>query len=197
MLKKIGRKGWNKKLHKKNSKYIFGLSLQEAVFTVFCGVIITLSKFVIRIPLQIPGHSGVIWMAIFTFCCMMYKRGFPGTLAGIISGVLAVYLGLGKEGVFVLFKYLTPGITMDILLHIYKFDIKWYTAGIIAAMAHASKLLSSYIIGVLLNLPRSYLLLGLNIAAINHVAFGFVGGVVGFLMYKKWMSMDLNKRIQA
>lgn len=171
---------------KRDIKYLWGLSLKETIAVTFCGALIAISKLIIKIPLNIPGHSGAIWMAILMFCCLRYNKGMSGILAGTIAGLLAVMFGLGKEGPFVFFKYFLPGVTVDLIFcFVSHKSRKLLLVGVVAAFAHWTKLLVNYILGIIFDLPRGFLLLGIKIATVNHLVFGFIGGVIAYFIYER------------
>lgn len=151
----------------------------------FLGALMAVSK-MIRIPLHIPGHSGLIWVTILTFCCLTYRKAGAGTLAGIVSGFIATVFVLGNDGPFVFFKFFLPGFSMDLLFTFIPYlTTKWYLIGIVAAFAHWTKLFCNYIIGTILNAPQGFLIMGLQIATINHILFGFAGGFLAYIIYSK------------
>ncbi|HHW18154.1 MAG TPA: hypothetical protein GXX30_04545 [Firmicutes bacterium] len=69
------------------------------------------------------------------------------------------------------------------------------TAGVFSGMAHLTKLGGSYLAGVLLGVPRNFLLLGLGYSAITHFTFGVIGGVIGALVYGRLTRTKLVGRM--
>lgn len=168
-----------------NIKYLWGLSLKESIAAVFFGVLIALSKLAVRFPLDIPGHTGIAWMAMFTICCLTIRKGRSGTLAGFIAGILAVILFPGKDGLLTFFKYFLPGITMDAMLSLLPFLSKhWYCTAAVSALSHLTKLSVDFISGVILNLPFGFLMLKIKASSLNHLIFGFLGGMLGYIVYR-------------
>lgn len=170
---------------KSGHNYLWSLSFRECISITFLGTLIALSKF-IRIPVHIPGHSGLIWIAILTFCCLTYRKPGAGTLAGVVAGFLVVVLAIGSDGPLGFFKYFLPGLTMDLIFTLIPhMREKWYLTAITAAFSHWTKLLCNYIIGTILNLPQSFLVAGVQIATINHLVFGFCGGLLAYIIHSK------------
>lgn len=170
---------------KSMGKYLWGISLRESIVVTFFGVLIAASK-LIRIPMHIPGHSGLVWIAILTFCCLTFRKAGAGTLAGIVSGFLTTVFAIGNDGPFVFFKYFLPGLTMDLMFTYVPFLSKrWYLVATVGALSHWTKLLCNYIIGTILNLPQGFLIFGVQVSSINHLAFGFCGGAVAYLIHSK------------
>lgn len=167
------------------NKYIWGITFKESIAVTFFGVLIALSN-LIRIPMHIPGHTGLIWITILTFCSLIYRKAGASTLAGIVAGFVASILALGNDGPFVFFKYFLPGLSMDLLFTFIPYmATRWYLAALVGAISHWTKLLCNYIIGSILNLPQGFLIAGVKIATLNHFIFGFCGGALAFIIYSK------------
>ena len=165
--------------------YLWSMSFRECLTVTFFGVLIALSK-LIRIPIHIPGHSGLIWLTILTFCCLSNRKAGTGTLAGIVAGFLVSVLAIGNDGPFGFFKYFLPGLTMDLIFTFIPYmSKKWYWVALTAAFSHWTKLLCNYIIGSILNVSQGFLLAGVQIATINHLVFGFCGGVLAYIIHSK------------
>ena len=178
---------------KQDVKYIWDMSFRESIFSSFLGALIAMSK-LIRIPIHVPGHSGLIWIAILTFGCLIIRKRGSGTLMGLVAGFLAYVFGIGNEGPFVFFKYFLPGFSMDIIFRLIPAAAKkWYFVAITAAFAHFTKLSVNYIMGTILNVPQGYLLMGIQVAIINHAAFGFLGGMIAYIIYIKVSKFSIVK----
>lgn len=169
-----------------NIKYLWGLSLRQSIAVTFFGVLMAVSKLVVKMPLSVPGHTGVAWMAILTICCLCFREGRSGTLAGFISGILAVILFPEKTGILTFFKYFIPGVTMDgISLLVPCYSKRWYTVALTSAFCHLTKLFVNLVAGLIMNIPLGFLALGLTMSTISHFFFGFMGGLIGFIIYNK------------
>lgn len=165
--------------------YLGSMSFRECIAVTFLGTLIALSN-LIRIPMHIPGHMGLIWITILTFCCLTFKKAGAGILAGIVAGFLVAVLAIGNDGPFGFFKYFIPGLTMDLIFTFIPSMVKkWYLIAITAAFSHWTKLLCNYVIGMILNLPQGFLLMGVQLATINHLVFGLCGGVMAYIIHSK------------
>jgi hypothetical protein len=192
MLTWQGGKLLTKSTSKRTINYFWGLTLRDAIIASFFGAMIALSKFLIRIPLKIPGHFGIIWMALLTVCCLQLKKGRGGTLAGFIAGTIAVFLFPGKDGILTFFKYFLPGLSLDLLLSfILPLRNRWYLTSLASLLSFALKVLIDVLSGLLLKIPINLLLLGLKISLINHLIFGFTGGALGYFIYTKFLDKEL------
>ena len=115
-----------------------------------------------------------------------------GTLIGLLTGILAMVLLPGREGLLVGVKYFVPGVIVDLLLPIMGGRLDRYPVAIvIGAAAHCGKLAASYLLGIALGIPHDYLVLGMGFSATLHVAFGALGGALGALVLKRLQKAGL------
>ena len=158
---------------------------RELVVLALLAALVALSKAFLRMPLHLPGHSGITWMAILIISRALVRRPGAGTLVGLVSGLLAVMIVGGREGLLLWVKYLTPGIMMDLgaMVTGERLD-NVVVAIVVGAAANATKLLTSLLISLALGIPADYIVLGLGLAATTHVAFGGLGGWLGALVVK-------------
>lgn len=157
-------------------------STRELVLLALFAGLVALSKIVLRIPIHLPGHSGMTWMAILLVGRIVVRKPWAGTLMGLVSGIIAVAVVGGREGLLLWMKYLAPGMVMDLgaLLSGERLD-RPAVAIITAAAANTAKLITSLIVSLALGIPAGYLALGLGLAATTHIVFGGLGGWLGAL----------------
>jgi hypothetical protein len=150
------------------------------------GALDAVANDILHIPLQMPGHTSVWWMGILIVGKGVIPKFGSGMIMGIVSGILAVIFGLGKEGIFVFFKYFIPGLLLDCLAPVYrhKFD-SIYVGAVCGALISLSKLAASTIVGIIVNVPLLFLTLGLGYVAISHVLYGVIGGVLAAIIFKR------------
>jgi hypothetical protein len=158
----------------------WGISLQGRVVIALVSALIIAAKFYLRMPLHVPGHSGVLWMALLIIGAGLVRRPGAGTLIGLLTAVLAVMFVPGREGIFVGVKYFVPGVIVDVLTPVLGGRLDRYpTAMAVGACAHVGKLTAAYLMGLALGVPSGFLALGLGFATTTHVAFGLLGGLLG------------------
>lgn len=156
------------------------------------AALVALSKALLRMPLHVPGHSGLTWMAILLVSRALVRRPGAGTLVGLVSGLLAVMIVGGREGLLVWVKYLAPGMIMDLGALLSGERLHHPLVGIIVgAAANVAKLTASLIISLLLGIPAGYIALGLGLAATTHLVFGAIGGWLGALVVRSLWRLHL------
>lgn len=176
----------------------WGLPLRARIMVALIAALIIASRFYIRLDVKIPGHSGFYWMALLLIGASVVARPGGATLIGLLSGVLAMILIPGKEGVFTIVKYLAPGLVVDLLVPVLggRLD-RPVPAAIIAACANLSKLIVSLVIGRIAGIPSGFLALGLGFAATTHVFFGALGGLVASWVIGKLIRAGIVPSVPA
>lgn len=165
---------------------IFNLSLADILRLTMFGTLITIIHDVTRMPIHLPGHTSIYWMGILVLGWGLIPKFGAGMVMGIVSGVLAVSLGLGKEGVFVFFKYFAPGLLLDLIvpLFMYKLD-SIIVCTILGALASLAKMTVNLLLGLALKMPMVFLTLGLGFTSISHTVFGAAGGAIAAFLIKR------------
>jgi ABC-type thiamin/hydroxymethylpyrimidine transport system permease subunit len=166
--------------------FILRMGLPDVLRLTMFGTLIAITNDITRLPLHLPGHTSIWWMGILVLGIGLIPKFGAGIIMGVISGVLAVLLGLGKEGVFVFFKYFIPGLLIDMLapFFYYKFENPFIGA-ICGTFASLSKLAVNLGLGVLLKLPMGFIALGLGFSSLSHTIFGAAGGAVAAILIKR------------
>lgn len=84
------------------------LGLQQALFIGFCAALMIALKSMLRLKLGLSGHSMLLMSFFYLLCHLVVAR--PGAMlaCGMLSGLLAMMLGVGKSGVLLLVKFGAP-----------------------------------------------------------------------------------------
>ncbi len=166
--------------------FIFHIGLADVIRLTMFGTLISVSRFVFQLPIGIPGHTSVYWMGLLMLGKGLIPKFGAGAIMGIVSGILAIVFGLGKEGPLLAFKCIVPGVLLDILaiLFLNKLESIWVGV-IIGALISWSKLLASIVLGVMLDIPMVFLAMGFGYATLLHVVFGAAGGVLAAVLIKR------------
>ena len=169
-----------------SQKYLWDLDLRESLGSTFFGVLTVIAGMSLHLSLHIPGHRGLLIMTMMTIGCLLYRKQGAGILIGSISGFVAVMLGIESKGLFGFFNYFFPGLMMDFFICVLPFTSKkWYLTGLASGIAFLSKLLSTYVVGMILGIPMGFLAVGLKLTAISHFSFGLAGGILGYFICMK------------
>jgi hypothetical protein len=162
--------------------YIWSLTLRDLLLIALVAALCVLAKLALRIPIHVPGHSGVLWVALFVICRGLVNKRGAGILLGGVAGVLAQFMGFGDVGPLEWTKWLAAGIVLEVLTLVLPGDLRSYLkATVVGAALHLGKLAALTLAGVILQVPFSLLFLGLGYSATTHVLFGALGGFLGAL----------------
>ncbi len=161
-------------------------AVREIVLLALLAALIVVTKMVLRMPIRVPGHSGVLWMAALVIGRGLVRRPWAGTVLGFVSGVLAVLFVGGAEGPLLWVKYLAPGVVLDgVDLLIPGGLHDRFIATLAGGIANCAKLLSATVIALLMGLDAGFLVVGLGASALSHAFFGAIGGWLGSFLLKR------------
>jgi hypothetical protein len=166
--------------------YMFKLSLTDLLRSTMFGTITAVTNDITRMPLKMPGHTSIWWMGILLLGKGVVGKFGSGIIMGLVSGILAVILGLGNEGVFVFFKYFMPGLLIDLLALFFRNKLdSVVVGGICGALMSLSKMIADIVVGMLINIPLLFLVSGLGFVSISHTIYGAIGGVLAAILIKR------------
>ena len=161
-------------------------SLNEIALMSICGAMIFVMKIAFKIPVHLPGHSGIFWVIPMIVGLAIVKKPGAGTYIGLISGLLASFFGLGALHVFDIFSYLAIGVAGDAcgLLFGYRFDS--LAVGVITgAVANVVKMVVHYLVELLLGVPQFFIILGIGISSVSYIIFGGLGGLISVYIVRR------------
>lgn len=150
------------------------------------AALVTVSKLIFHLPLRVPGHSGLYWMALMVVGRGVVRRPGAGTLLGFVAGLLAVMFTPGRLGLLTGVNYLAPGVMLDVLAPLIRERFSDPVLGTFAgAFANLAKLLTSFVVTLAMGIPASFIAIGLGPSAISHTVFGAIGGFIGALVLRR------------
>jgi hypothetical protein len=158
------------------------LSTFQLILLALLAALIAVAKIALRLPLQLPGHSGIFWMAIVVVAAGVVPKRGAASLVGLTSGILAAFLGLGDFGALNTFlSYTAVGVGFEVTLWLLGNPENLVVAGLAGALGHTCKFLIKWALGVIMGAPVGIVALGLARAAVGYVVFGALGGLLGML----------------
>lgn len=171
----------------RRAKVLGSLTLRDLLLLALVAALCMLAKQVLRIPIHVPGHSGVLWVALFIVARGLVDKRGAGLLLGIVTGVLATSMGFGaNHGPFEWTKWVTAGLTLDVVAAVLPGDLRSPVKAVISGAAiHLGKLASMVLVSLILRLPLGFIALGLGWATTTHVVFGAAGGLLGALALRE------------
>jgi hypothetical protein len=160
-------------------------TFQLILLALFSALIIV-AKIALRTPLQLPGHSGIFWMAIIVVGARVVPKPGAVSIIGVTSGLMAGFLGMGDFGALNTFlSYTMVGVGSDIVLWLLGGNTENLVVAILVGiLGHMGKFLVKWIFGIVSGAPIGFVALGLIRSIIGYVVFGALGGFLGWLTLK-------------
>ena len=150
------------------------------------AVMILIAKTTLRMPIKVPGHGGVLWIAALIIGRAVVRRPGSATLMGLIGGTLVAIFVPGDTAMFfTVLKYVLPGLMLDMLAPLFdgRFD-RMPFAVLVGGVAHACKVVVDLLQGLAAGLPRSVLFTGVTFELALHIAFGALGGLIAAIVLR-------------
>jgi hypothetical protein len=168
------------------TRYVWSLTLRDLLVLVFAADLVVLGKGLLRLPLHVPGHSGLIIVCLFVVARGIVDKNGAGTIMGLVAGFLATVFGFGHDGLLEWTKYASMGVALDATTVLVGGNLTSLGVGlVVGALANLAKLGSMIVVGVILGLPLTFLALGLGIAAASHAVFGALGGMLAAVLLRQ------------
>jgi hypothetical protein len=166
--------------------------MEQRYFTTFqlillalLAALVVVAKIALRTPLQLPGHTGLFWMAIVVVAAGIVPKPGATSLVGLSSGVLAAFLGLGDFGPLnTLLSYTMIGVGADLALWLLRDPENLVVAVLVGVFGHMGKFLVKWGLAVVSGAPLGFIALGEIRAVAGYVIFGGLGGLLGGLTLK-------------
>lgn len=150
------------------------------------AVLMLIAKTVLRMPIKVSGHGGVLWIAALIVGRTAVRYPGSATLMGLLGGTLVAIFAPGDSAMFfTVAKYVLPGLVLDVLAPLLnnRFD-RVLPAVFAGAAAHASKVLVDLVQGLAAGLTGPILMTGITVQLLLHIAFGALGGIVAVLVLR-------------
>jgi len=154
----------------------------ELVLLTLFAALVVVTKISLRLPLQLPGHSGLFWVAIVVVAAGVVPKRGAASLVGLTSGILAAFLGLGDIGALnTLLSYAALGVCTDLALWLLRSPEDLIVAVLAGTLGHVGKFSVKWGLAVVSGAPAGFVALGLAWSALTYTAFGALGGLLGGL----------------
>jgi hypothetical protein len=154
----------------------------QLILLALFAALIVVAKIAIRTPMQLPGHSGIFWMAIVIVAAGVVPKMGATSVVGVTSGIIAAFLGMGDLGALNTFaSYTMVGVGTDLALLLLRDRENLIVAALVGCLGHICKFLVKWVLGSLTGAPMGFVALGLARAVVGYIVFGALGGLLGGL----------------
>lgn len=167
---------------KKRERYF---STFDLILLALFSALVVVAKIVLRLPLRMPGHSGIFWMAVIIVARGLVPKHGALSMVGLTSGLLAAFMGLGDMGpIYTFFSYLSIGVVSDLTAMFLGGVDEAVPSVLVGILGHVAKLLTKFLLAMLLNIPSGFIALGLLASLGTYTLFGALGGLLGWLILR-------------
>jgi hypothetical protein len=158
------------------------LSTFELLLLGSFAALVVVANAALKLPIKMPGHSGIVWMALLVVGRTVVRKPGAGIVLGVFSGLLAALLGTGDRGALVtLLGYGAAGAGVDAVLTLGGGRENAVVCAVAGVTGNLAKLGVKIVLELAIGVPAGFVVLGRSYAALSHVVFGLAGGLLGFL----------------
>jgi hypothetical protein len=159
------------------------LSLFELLLLGMLGALVVVANVGLRFPIRMPGHSGIVWMALLVIARGIVPKHGASSFAAVLSGVLAALMGVGDKGALnTLLSYAAAGVGVDIVCALVRAPDRATVCAVAGAVGNLAKLGVKVLLELWIGIPTGFVLLGRVYPAVTYTVFGAAGGYLGFLV---------------
>jgi hypothetical protein len=157
----------------------------QLILLALFAALLVVAKIALRTPIQMPGHSGIFWMAIVIVSAGVVPKPGAASIVGLTSGILAGFLGMGDFGALsTSLSYAAVGAGTDLALLLLQDPENPITAALSASLGHMGKFLVKWALSAMTGAPAGFIALGLARALVGYIIFGALGGLLGAVTLK-------------
>jgi hypothetical protein len=159
------------------------LSLFELLLLGMLAALVVVLKLALRFPIRMPGHSGIVWMALLVIARGIVPKHGAGSCTGVLSGVLAALMGMGDKGALdTLLSYAAAGVGVDVVGALGGALQRPALCAAAGAVGNLAKLGVKVLLELWIGIPAGFVVLGRVYPAVTYVVFGAAGGYLGYLV---------------
>lgn len=156
----------------------------EALLLLGSGALAVLLHQSFRLPLGLPGHHGIEWMALLILGRSFSRFRGAGTLASLGAAGTAILPVWGaSHDPFIWLIYMVPGPVMDLAFHyLPQYAGRYWFLSILGGVAHITKPLIRLAITILSGWSFGSFRYGVVYPVSSHLLYGMIGGLLGALL---------------
>ena len=156
----------------------------EMFLLMMAGAFAVFLHYKLRIPLNIPGHHGLEFMAIFVLIRLGSNIRYATSIASLGVGIFLLLPGMGASNPLHSFGYLLPGLILDSLYMLGSKRFQMFLLIVfIAGFAYMSIPLSRFFVTLITGYPNpAFIKFGTAYTILSFFFFGMFGGLLGYGM---------------
>jgi hypothetical protein len=154
------------------------LSLKNLLFICFCAVLLVVTKAGFRWHLGISGHAMffTVFFLLLARVCVPLRAAAVAT--GLIAGMAAMALGMGKGGPLILLKFLLPALVIDLAaLAMPRMPRSYLLCAGVGALAGSTKFFGTAALNLLIGMDHAIAWQHALLQAFGATLFGAAGAL--------------------
>ncbi|MCK9306913.1 MAG: ECF transporter S component [Methanoculleus sp.] len=170
-------------------------TLNEIALMSLMGGLVFVMKTAFRMPLGIPGHTGIFLVIPVIIGVAIIRKPGSGTYIGLVSGVLLSFFGLSGMHVFDVFQYTALGASIDAAGYVFRYRMESVPFGVLAGIAgNLAKMVVNFAVDLAIGVPFVVVAVGAGISSVSHVLFGALGGFVSAYLVARLIKTGVISR---
>jgi hypothetical protein len=165
------------------------IPLKESLFLGFCAVFTLLFRALFRLHLHIPGHAMFFTVFFLFMARASVNRLLAASFTGMLAGMGALVLGIGKAGPMLFAKFILPGLVIDLAaLLVPGLFQSTILCLMVAALAGSSKFLDTWVVDWLIGMDKKVMLQHALFEGGTAMLFGLIAGLFVVPVIRKLQS---------
>jgi len=153
----------------------------KAILIFLFGILAVVLHAKLRIPMKLPGHHGLIFMALLFGAKLLSNTKFAGSIFAAGSVSVLLFTSLGFKDPFMPVVIMFPGLITDFLPMLFKTSkLKFWLGVLIGAIAYMSIPLVRIVITTLTGYPYGAFATGFAYPIFTHFLFGAAGTMLAY-----------------
>jgi hypothetical protein len=149
------------------------------------GVIGVATHAYLRLPIKVPGHNGLLWIALLMVGRLMSNRRWAASISSTSAAAISLLPVMGFKDPLDTVTLLIPGIVIDLgFLVSARFVVSLLALALLGAFAHATKPIAKLLVSVGTGFPYPSLIAGILYPLTLHTLFGAAGAILAAISVK-------------
>ena len=163
----------------------------ETIFLVLLGVLgVTLHAY-LRLPIKVPGHNGLLWIALLMVGRLVSHRRWAASISSTSAAVISLLPIMGFKDPLDTITLLIPGIVIDLgFLVSPRMVVSLLALALVGAFAHATKPVAKLIVSLGTGFPYPSLIAGILYPLSLHALFGAAGATIAAISVRLFRRGD-------
>lgn len=171
--------GLSQKTSSKSAALEVSKQFAEILLLLGIGMLGVLLHAKFRVPLKLPGHHGLVYMALLVSGRLLSKKPYASSLSSVGAAVMLM-VPLGFKDPLMPLYYLLPGLIADLGTWFgRRNNMHLLLLAIVCGVAYMTIPLSRIIITTITGFPYGSFIGGFLWPTVTHFVFGAAGGLAG------------------